>query len=174
MNQVRYFRAGALAAVLLATSGSAQETLPRPRPVAGAVPKKEKFVPKFEALAETRLIMEGLANSNYQSLHRLMAKKPADVDTWQFARGQALLIAETGNLLLLRPPRKNPAARETWMKLGMSMRGAAANVARAAGKRDYAGTKTALSGLTDACNRCHTTFRVPVKVSPGKDDDPDA
>jgi hypothetical protein len=140
-----------LALLLLLTPGSAQRPVPA-------------FTPKFEVVGETRLLMEGLAHSNYQSLNKLLREKPPDLETWVFARGQAILIAETGNLLLLRPPRNT--GRDTWMKLAMSMRAEAADVARSAGNRDFTGASTALRRLTDSCNRCHTTFRVPVKVGP--------
>jgi hypothetical protein len=46
------------------------------------------------------------------------------------------------------------------------MRTAAGGLARSAGTRDYAGSKASLVKLTNACNRCHATFRVPVRVSP--------
>ena len=49
--------------------------------------------------------MEGLANPNLRGLGKILAEKPADAEAWGFARGQALLVAETGNLLLMRPPR---------------------------------------------------------------------
>src|SRR5262245_51093607 len=114
MRRSTIIRIGApalLAAVLLAgghrVEVQAQKTQPQPR--------NTTFTPKFEALAETRLLMEGLAHPNYRSLNKLLKQKPADVETWTFARGQALLVAETGNLLLLRPPRNN--GRDTWMKL---------------------------------------------------------
>jgi hypothetical protein len=97
-------------------------------------------------------------------LNKLLRVKPSDVDTWVFARGQAILIAETGNLLLLRPPRNT--GRETWMKLAMGMRTEAADLARSAGNRDFTGAATSLRRLTDSCNRCHSTFRVPVQVGP--------
>ena len=77
----------------------------------------------------------------------------------------ALLIAETGNLLLLRPPRST-AARDLWMQRAMDLRAAAGKVARAAGTRDYDGSRAALAGLANACNRCHSTFRVPVRIGP--------
>jgi hypothetical protein len=156
----------ALAGLLLTAYGSAQrpEISPPPRSTTPAAPK---FVPKFEPLAETRLLMEGLNLSNYRSLHKLLKNKPADNDTWVFARGQALLIAETGNLLLLRPPRNN--GRDTWMKLAMSMRSSAGSLARAIAARDYARSRAGLAELTTACNRCHTTFRVPVRVAPDMD-----
>jgi hypothetical protein len=158
----------ALSGLLLAVQGAAQssrrpERLPvRPTP---APDPRPRVVPRFEALAETRLLMAGLANANYRGLEKLLKKEPADVDTWTFARGQALLVAETGNLLLLRPPRSTPA-RDAWMQRAMDLRAAAGKLARAAGTRDYEASRSALAGLADACNRCHTTFRVSVRVGP--------
>ena len=153
----------ALAFALLAAGGSAQTLRTQPQPQQ----KNEKFTPKFEALAETRLLMEGMAHPNYRSLHRLLKEKPADNETWVFARGQALLLAETGNLLLLRPPRNN--GRDTWMKLAMAMRDEAGELARKAAARNHVGSKAALTNVTNACNKCHQTFRVNVRVGPDKD-----
>ncbi len=167
MSSSRIVRAGALAALagsLLAAAGEAQVGT---RPPVGKVPARTTFTPKFEALAETRLLMEGLAHANYRSLHRLLKNKPPDVETWVFARGQALLIAETGNLLLLRPPRNS--GRDPWMKLAMAMRGDAGALARRIAARDHAGSTKALEKLTGSCNRCHQTFRVNVRVGPEPD-----
>jgi hypothetical protein len=161
MIQPGMLRAGglvALASFLLVTSGGAQVAT-RP-PAAAPAP----FVPKFEVFAETPLLMEGLANSNFRSLQRLLKDKPPDNETWKFARGQALLLAETGNLLLLRPPRNS--GRDTWMKLAMDMRSQAGNLARQAAARDHPRAKQALEDVTASCNRCHQTFRVPIRVGP--------
>jgi hypothetical protein len=171
-------RAGALvvlAGLFLVASGEAQTTRPAPKPKPkpkSAETTTPAFVPKFEVWAETRLLMEGLANSNYRGINRLLKNKPADNETWSFIRGQSLLLAETGNLLLLRPPRNS--GRDTWMKLGMDMRAKAGRVARAAAARDYAGTKEAMTTLTASCNRCHETFRVAVKVAPEGEKNQDA
>jgi len=151
-----------LAALLLATPGTAQ--------VGGIKPgttTTTTFVPKFEAVAETRLLMEGMANPNYQSVNRLIKNKPTVVATWAFARGQAILMAETGNRLLLRPPRNS--GRDSWMKLAMEMRSQAVTLARHLGAQDFAKSKAALNSLTTSCNRCHQTFRVPVRVAPEPD-----
>jgi hypothetical protein len=145
----------ALAALLAGTPGAAQVRRPQPT---------TPFTPKFEAVAETRLLMEGMTHANYKSVNKLLKNRPADVDTWTFARGQAILIAESGNLLLLRPPKND--GRDTWMRLGMDMRDKATAVARGAAARDFAQCQAALQALTASCNRCHQTFRVPVKVSP--------
>lgn len=155
---VRAAAALALAAAFLGTGGAPSRAQQRPQQ------PQQPFTPKFEALAETRLIMEGLAHSNYRSLQRLLKDRPADNDTWVFVRGQALLVAETGNLLLLRPPRNN--GRDTWMKLGMAMRDEASELARKAAARDHPGSKAAMVDLTNSCNRCHQTFRVNVRIGP--------
>ncbi|MFO0926432.1 MAG: cytochrome c [Gemmataceae bacterium] len=122
------------------------------------------FAPKFEAVAETQLLMEGLADANHRSLQRQLRAPPADTEAWTVVRGQALLIAETGNLLLIRPPRSG--GRDTWMRLSTELRTAATALARKAADKDYPGGQAALTALTASCNRCHETFRVPVRVGP--------
>ncbi len=149
-----------LTPLLLTTPGSAQVRRP-------ATTTTSTFTPRFEAIAETRFLMEGLTNANYRSVHRLLKDRPTDNETWAFIRGQAILIAESGNLLLLRPPRND--GRDTWMKLGMDLRDKATALAKAAGNRDFARCRTALEAVTLSCNRCHQTFRVPVRVGPEAD-----
>jgi len=150
-----------LAVGLAATTLSAQvrrtpERLPAP---------DAKFTPKFEALAETKLLMEGLAQPNYRAVEKhLQGKGPEDVDTWMFARGQALLIAETGNLLLLRPPRNE--GRDTWMRRAMDMRESAGALARRLGNRDLERSRAAILDLANKCNQCHQTFRVATRIGP--------
>jgi hypothetical protein len=155
---------GVLAVGLAATSLPAQvrrapERLPPPESRSA----ETKFIPKFEALAETKLLMEGLAHPNYRAVEKhLQGKGPVDVDTWMFARGQALLIAETGNLLLLRPPRND--GRDPWMRRAMDMRQSASVLARRLGNRDLARSRTALLDLANKCNDCHQTFRVATRI----------
>src|SRR5262245_51174865 len=83
-------------------------------PVAQSQPGKAKASPRPEAVAETKLLMEGLAEANLRGLGKLLREKPADAEAWAFARGQALIIAETGNLLLMRPPR-SASGQEAWL-----------------------------------------------------------
>jgi cytochrome c556 len=134
------------------------ELLPRPE-------EGSRFVPKFEAVAETGLLMEGLTQPNYRALEKhLQGKGPQDADTWKFARGQALLIAETGNLLLLRPPRNS--GRDAWMRRAMDLRQSAADLADRLRSRDLERSRAALTDLATKCNSCHQTFRVPARIGP--------
>jgi hypothetical protein len=120
--------------------------------------------PRLEAVAETKLLMEGLNQANFRGLERLLKQQPADEEAWKFARGQGLLIAETGNLLLLRPPHNN--GERVWMDRAVELRESAAKLARAAGSHDYTRSRAALGDLANSCNRCHQTFRVAARIVP--------
>lgn len=121
--------------------------------------------PKLEAVAETKLLMAGLAKANFDGLNRTLKERPADAETWGFARGQALLVAETGNLLMLRPP-KTRQAQDAWMAKAADLRDAAVKVAKAAAGKDYTAARAGVAGLANACNRCHEAFRVGERVVP--------
>lgn len=128
-------------------------------------PRSEAASPKLEPLAETRLLMEGFAKPNFDGLSRVLKQKPADAEGWGFARGQALLIGETANLLMLRPPKTKPA-QDTWMARAADLRDAAAKLSRSAGAKDYLAARAGAAGLANACNRCHEAFRVNVRLTP--------
>jgi cytochrome c553 len=132
-----------------------------------AAPKQATphYVPRFEAVAETKLLMEALAHSNYRGLEGLLKKEPTDPEGWAFARGQALLIAETGNLLLLRPP-KTPEGQDAWFQHATQLRQAAAALGRNASAQDYARSRSGLADVAEACNRCHRTFRIATRIGP--------
>jgi hypothetical protein len=134
--------------------------IPQTRPGSGTASRP---APRLEPVADTRLLMEGLNQANFQGLERLLQQKPAGVEAWAFARGQALLIAETGNLLMLRPPR-NSAGRIAWMDRAVDLRITATRLARAAADRDYAQCRAGLVELATTCNRCHQSFRVPARI----------
>jgi hypothetical protein len=122
-----------------------------------------KIQPKLEPIAETKLLMEGLAHVNFRGLERLLQQKPVDVQTWTFARGQALLIAETANLLMLRPPRSSGQA--VWFERAMDLRSTAQQMAKTAVTQDYDKSKAMLLSLAASCNRCHQAFRVPAEIT---------
>jgi hypothetical protein len=146
----------ALAVLLLTAVQALPQTTTQPR--AGG------FVPRLEAVAETRLLMEGLNQANFRGLENILRNKPDSLEAWTFARGQALLIAETGNLLLLRPPKNQ--GRDLWQMRATELRDSATALARAAARRDYETTRTALGTLANSCNRCHQSFQVPTRLVP--------
>ena len=110
--------------------------------------------------------MEGLTKPNFDGLARTFKQKPADAEAWAFARGQALLVAESANLLLIRPPRTRQAQDD----LGAPGRRAAGGGGRSwpgrPGPRTTWRRGPGWPNLANACNRCHESFRVPVRISP--------
>ena len=159
MTRTRFWFAAAVFAVGAVFLSSAHS---QPRPA-------KKALPKLEPVAETKLLMEGIADPNTKALSKLFATKPKGAEAWVFARGQALLLAEAGNLLLMRPP-KTKGGEESWLTHAGELRESATAVARAAAAKDYLQARTALAGVANACNRCHQTFRVGVRVDPFPDD----
>jgi hypothetical protein len=140
---------------------------PAPTQPKGQPREPARPAPKLQPVAETRLLMEGLAAANFKGLDRLLREKPADVETWAFVRGQALLIAETGNLLLVRPPKNE--GQDAWMDRASELREAATALARSAAARDHDKSQRGLVHLANVCNRCHQNFRVSVRVEPFAD-----
>jgi hypothetical protein len=124
-------------------------------------PPNPRLLPRPQPVAETRLLMDALNQANFQGLERLLHDRPATTDAWIFARGQALLIAECGNLLMLRPP---TVGRAVWLDRCADLRTAATRVARAAADRDYTRTKNLVGELATSCNRCHDSFRIKVHI----------
>jgi hypothetical protein len=130
---------------------------------------KPKATPKLEAVAETKLLMEGLADPNLRGIGKILKEKPKEAEAWNFARGQALLIGETGNLLMMRPP-KAPSGQDIWMANAVEMRDGGANLARSLAAKDYAKSRTGLAHLANVCNHCHQAFQVQVRINPFGDD----
>jgi hypothetical protein len=128
-------------------------------------PARVKAAPKPEPVAETKLLMVGIADPNTRALGKIFATRPKEAEAWTFARGQALLLGEMGNLLLMRPP-KTKAGEESWLTHAADLRESATAVARSAAAKDYVQARTALAGVANACNRCHQSFRVKVRVDP--------
>jgi hypothetical protein len=160
MPRIRtWVTAAGLSALVLFAPASPSQT--RERPAAPAPSGPPRLVP----VAETRLLMEGMVNPNFEGLKGNLKEKPADVDTWRIARGQAILVAEAGNLLLIRPP-KTRVAQDAWAPRAVELREAGVRLAQAAGTKDYIAARAGLANLANACNRCHESFRVPVRISP--------
>ena len=149
-----------LALSFLAVGGAAiavgQTQLPPPTP--------GKAKPKLQPVAETKLLMDGLAHANFRGLERHLTQKPDDAQAWTFARGQALLLAETGNLLMLRPPRSQ--GQDRWFERATDLRGKATLLAQELAKRDYLNSRAAFVQVANSCNSCHQTFRVNVEIEP--------
>lgn len=77
---------------------------------------------------------------------------PRDEAAWQALRNRAVLLAESGNLLLLGGRAKDDAV---WRKTARMMAASGAAALRAAKARDADGVAAAGNLAVDACEMCH-------------------
>ena len=114
-------------------------------------------------VAAVGAIMRGINRPNFNWLEYLLQRPPRDADTWGRIEDEALVLAEAGNLLMMRPPRGGEA--RTWMGRADGLRNAGIALSQAAQARNFDRSRNNLIRLSDACNRCHTTFRVNAQIT---------
>lgn len=99
--------------------------------------------------------MEYVFEPGYKRLRADMAQEPADKAGWKGIKGDALSLAEGGNLLIMRAPEEEGA---TWKKLSSEVRSHGKQLYVAAKARDYGAAKTAYTSMLKSCNACHDEF----------------
>jgi hypothetical protein len=99
--------------------------------------------------------MEGVFQGPYRRLKTAIATEPKDNAGWKAIRSDVLILAEGGNLLLMRKPGKEA---EKWTEYSIASRDAGAEVFKAAKKKDYDAAKKAYQTMIVSCNACHKQF----------------
>jgi len=106
--------------------------------------------------------------ANVRELHDLMispasdavfaasSNETLDAKGWTAARNQALVLAESGNLLMVGTRVRDNG---NWMKMSRAMVDAAALAAAAAEKKDAKALEAATDSITTACMECHRPYR---------------
>ena len=80
---------------------------------------------------------------------------PADRAAWKGVKSDALILAESANLLLHRRPADAAAA---WDDHAVAVRQQGSHLYQAAKKRDLDLARQQFAGLLKKCNQCHTQF----------------
>ena len=99
--------------------------------------------------------MEGVFQGPYRRLKTAIAAEPKDNPGWKGIRSEAIILAEGGNLLLMRKPEKDA---DKWTDYSIASRDAGAEVFKAAKKKDYAEARKAYEKMITYCNACHKQF----------------
>ena len=106
--------------------------------------------------------------ANVRELHDLMispasdavfaasTNEALDAKGWTTARNQAIVLAESGNLLMVGARVRDNG---NWMKMARAMVDAAALAAAAADKKDMKALEAATDSITTACMECHRPYR---------------
>jgi hypothetical protein len=125
-----------------------------PQPVQGddVVQPESQAVPVERSMHE---FMEYFFQPTYQRLKPLMASAPTANPGWKAIKADALILAEGGNLLLLRKSAKDPIH---WSEYSLAVRDAGGQLYKAARKKDFVAARQAYEQMLTHCNRCHTQF----------------
>jgi len=140
--------------VTFLAAGSALLVDPRSR---AAEPAPDAAKPEPTKPIETGMhqLMEYYFQPSYVRLKERLAAEPADKAAWRAVKGDALVLAEGGNLLLSRVPAKDG---KDWIRHSIESRDAAEKMYAASKKKDYKGTRENFVLMLGKCNACHTQF----------------
>jgi hypothetical protein len=102
--------------------------------------------------------MEYVFQPTFKRLKPAMATAPADNKVWKAIKADALILAEAGNLLLMREPEADAADVADWIKHSVEVRGFGGDLYRAAKAKDHATARKHYEAMVENCNACHHQF----------------
>jgi cytochrome c553 len=99
--------------------------------------------------------MEYVFQPTYKRLKEAMASEPTDNGAWKAIKSDALILAESGNLLLIRKPKE---LADVWTQHSVVVRELGGNLYQAARKKDYESARRNYTSMLTKCNSCHDKF----------------
>jgi hypothetical protein len=107
------------------------------------------------AVATTADIMAGLVAPSSTVVFRAAADPPREAKDWIALRAQALLLAESGNLLLMGTRVRDD---NEWTRQAAALRDAAEGAAKAAAAKDAMALSEAGEQIYETCEQCHQEY----------------
>lgn len=99
--------------------------------------------------------MEYVFQPTFKRLKPVMAAEPTDNQGWKAMKSDSLILAESGNLLLMRPSQDDAA---DWMKHSVHVRDFGGQLYRAAQAKDFVAARKHYESMVQQCNACHEQF----------------
>jgi hypothetical protein len=138
------------AAVALVGCGR-ETTAPQPAPAAAPAPAAEALKP----VASIKQVMLGITVPASNAVFAVAGEVPADDAAWQNVEASALAVAESGNLLLMKPRAKDDAE---WTQFAQALVDAGVKAAEAARTKNAEATGTAGDDMYNVCEQCHAKY----------------
>ena len=107
-------------------------------------------------LANVRELHDLMISPASDAVFEASSNQPLDGKGWTAVRNQALVLAESGNLLMVGTRVRDNG---NWMKMSRAMVDAAALAATAAEKKDAMALVAATDTITVSCMECHRPYR---------------
>lgn len=151
MNLSRTF---GLAVLVLAVTVAVSAVMTASNPTVFAANKAAAPAP--EAVEDDmHEFMEYVFQPAYKRLKPAMASAPADNSGWKVIKAESLLLAEGGNLTMLRAPENHADA---WNKVSAEVREHGKALYAAGRKKNFEAAQTAYRAMLQSCNQCHKQF----------------
>lgn len=99
--------------------------------------------------------MEYVFAPTYERLKSALAAEPRDQDGWKTIKSDGLILAEGGNLLLIRVPTDDA---QRWREHSTAVRKLGGQLYAAAKKKDYSLARKQYKLMLQNCNACHDDF----------------
>ncbi len=99
--------------------------------------------------------MEYVFQPTFRRLKPAMATAPTDNKVWKAIKADALILAESGNLLLMR---KSEADVADWIEHSVQVRDFGGDLYRAARAKDHPTARKHYEAMVENCNACHHQF----------------
>jgi prophage DNA circulation protein len=110
----------------------------------------------IRTLADVRELHDLLISPASDAVFNAATDVPTNAKGWSAARGQALVLAESANLLVIGTRVRDNG---NWMNMSRALVDAAALAASAAAKKDAKALEAATDAITVSCMNCHQPYR---------------
>ena len=126
--------------------------------VAVSVPLLAQRAPAtgVRTVANVRELHDVMISPASDAVFAASSNEALDAKGWLTARNQAIVLAESGNLLMMGTRVRDNG---NWMKMSRAMVDAAALAAAAAEKKDAKALERATDAITVSCMECHRPYR---------------
>lgn len=112
--------------------------------------------PTFHLVGNMSQLMVDIIYPTSDAIFYVDRDPPKDQREWNVLQGQALMLAESGNLLVM-PGRARD--QENWIKYSKEMTDLGQRAFRSAQNKDLDGIRALNDPLNDVCVNCHYQYR---------------
>ena len=123
--------------------------------IVSAIPGTAQQAPAFKPVATVKQLMEALIIPASDQIFQLAAEGPKTSDEWTAVRNSAIVLAESGNLLMIG--RRAPD-NKAWTKESQALIAAAQDAIKAVDTKNAEALMEAGNQVYEVCDSCHKQY----------------
>jgi cytochrome c556 len=112
--------------------------------------------PTFQPVGNMRQLMIDIIYPTSDALFYVDRDPPKNEHEWSLLRAQALMLAESGNLIMMQGRARD---QENWIKYSKTMIDLGTTAFKAAQAKNLDGIRALNDPLNDVCVNCHLQYR---------------